>query len=1300
MIIPLEPTLEGLAERRFFSFARQVLDRQVDGDQERITALVEAETGCAPEVRELKGQCDEYTACVRVLGDLARLRWKLVESGHGLELHSPRPQDARTSAPREVRRRKEAIRNELRPRVQQQFADRHVRQFIRRLERPGASSRHQSVKALIADGAELQQRLLAGRQFRLDDPRRSKALRDAVRPYLQLVDAGVRDEHTGIALRDIWRYFRFTWSIPQTSIPGRSLLYLVRDAAHACHAVIGIAALSNCAVQLAPRDRAIGWSASGLTDALSTLFSAAEQRQVRQTDDPVLGMQGIYRWLRPGFAAADPSMETKRAALVRVFDWLHQGMSTAIGEIEPQGLATAEDLASPTQEVIDRLRHFSKEFAIRRQEALAGNGNDGDGTVGLDPAAGAAPVDDDVLNLEAKHASNAPVNNSRRMLVRKKRTFELARLLDAGRVLAANREALTDPATAFTAMERDEIRAAINTAMSAIKSRRIGTNLLEITTCGAIAPYNRMLGGKLVALLLLSPQVAADNNRRYGSEPAIIRSQVKNSRVVPDNTLVWLGTTSLFSHGSSQYERLRLPAGVIAPEQEEIRYRYLGETSGYGTVQFADETVRSLDAMMRRRRGYRDVNSVFGEGASPRMRKLRSGLDAIGFNANLTMIHHQGRRIYGVPLFPGAGAYLCGLDPGAPDYIRSPESLVDASERIAEFWRYRWLSRRLEHEDSWTALGETGPWLLSSTIPNRSSATPSGSSGDGDDADDGDGADDRHRANDEAELDFWRTLARGGPNAVSEGLSEKDFARLHLKTPLEDYLLDEARRGVSIVLTGNAGDGKTHLARTLQRRLGRYAERFVFEFDATAVMISGDVSPIVETWRRARHDGKGMVLAINQYPLHMLRPELRSALPAVSEAIEAQWRARLHVERSGASSDAGSVLLVDLSLRNPLSQQFAKSVLSKMLESAAIRRLATSHADPNFSLNFRCLSHPEVQTRLFNLFARVVSSGGRATIRELWILCARLLFGTSSNAGIPGSHQTWYSDRLFEQDPRFPMTASLVRVADPASVSHPQIDRRLEEPGGTRAIDWLVDGERPDVPPSPVAGVVASPQDRKRYRDRFTARKRRFYFEHAQGGEERVFALDDSSHGTFHGMLQTDANDAANLRFLIKAINRCYVPHDFDGMRDKLCLWIGHRLDEQPTKSFVASECVPLGRLVLSRPAPPAALRETLDYVPDHLLLGTGDRGDSISPDLSLRIDPELFDTLWAIKEGLPRHLINPGELNRLDTFIDRLRGAGPEPLHEFLIYNAEHVASCAVRLSADRTRYDHVGRLPAEGRS
>ena len=136
MIIPLEPNLEGLAERRFFSFARQMLDRQVEGDSDRISALVESETQRAVGLGELRGQCDEYKACVRVLGDLAQLRWQLVDSGYGLELHSPRPQDGRVSDAVQVQRRKEAIRNELRPRVVQQFANPSVRKFIRRAERP------------------------------------------------------------------------------------------------------------------------------------------------------------------------------------------------------------------------------------------------------------------------------------------------------------------------------------------------------------------------------------------------------------------------------------------------------------------------------------------------------------------------------------------------------------------------------------------------------------------------------------------------------------------------------------------------------------------------------------------------------------------------------------------------------------------------------------------------------------------------------------------------------------------------------------------------------------------------------------------------------------------------------------------------------------------------------------------------------------------------------------------------------------------------------------------------------------
>ena len=220
MMIPLEPKLEGLAERRFLSFARQVLDCQKAGDPVRISSLVESETMRASDLSDLEGQRDEYTACVRVLGDLAQLRWQLVESGYGIELHSPRPQDNRVADPVQSRRRKEAIRNELRPRVLQQFSDRNVRKFIQRMERPALSSKQKSIQQLIVVGSELQERLQAARKRPDDDPTRADMLRMAVQPYLQLVDAHSRDEHTGIRLCDIWRYFRYTWSIPQTPIPG------------------------------------------------------------------------------------------------------------------------------------------------------------------------------------------------------------------------------------------------------------------------------------------------------------------------------------------------------------------------------------------------------------------------------------------------------------------------------------------------------------------------------------------------------------------------------------------------------------------------------------------------------------------------------------------------------------------------------------------------------------------------------------------------------------------------------------------------------------------------------------------------------------------------------------------------------------------------------------------------------------------------------------------------------------------------------------------------------------------------
>lgn len=470
-------------------------------------------------------------------------------------------------------------------------------------------------------------------------------------------------------------------------------------------------------------------------------------------------------------------------------------------------------------------------------------------------------------------------------------------------------------------LAREDFGVALNTALTAAKSDRVGTNILEITASGAVAPYNHLLGGKLVALLLLSPEVADDDRRRYGDRPAIISSQLKNAERTKDCTLAWLNTTSLYAVGSSQYERLRLPAGIIAPDQPELRYRHLGDTEGYGTVQFSEETIEALQAARAERHQFRNINSIFGEGFSPKFRKLREGMMALGFNATVLMRHDQSRRMFAAPMWPEADAFLRGESNSRPAYIRAPQKFRDATERIADFWRRRWLASRLNHAPALAALRAATTWSLHEQIahlpmndrsvksrprkqpvavePEPSPTSAASVPGDASDS-----------------LRYWRELAQAGPEACADELTDEQLARLHIAQPLDDFLLEHARRGFSLVLTGNAGDGKTHLLRKLAPELEKLGAEV--ETDATAAMQPNDVSGILRRWRKAHREGRPFCLAANEYPLYLLRQSGKGFAPV--DGVERQCEHRLaYAELPTADEKAREkVLVVDLSLRNPV----------------------------------------------------------------------------------------------------------------------------------------------------------------------------------------------------------------------------------------------------------------------------------------------------------------------------------------------------------------------------------------------
>ncbi len=677
MIVPIYPPFDGEAAERFHEFATKLACAQRVCRTEDMLRALEAEMSWCHSAQGFGEKRLAYEACVRVLLDLARLRWRIVEQAHGFALEKRRERVGRRPTA-EIIDSKKTLRNELQPVVEEQRCQPAVLKFIHRMEADGRLGRR-SVRLLMTDGAELAARLAPARS--LEDGDRMAVLNDAIRPYLQEADRS-EDPTTGHQLREIWRYFRYSWSIPQVPTPGRQLLYLVRDGAHPAHPVMGIASLNNCPLEMGERrERYIGWHFTSIVER----FGSAVRRG--------------------------------KAALEEEVRWLERQLATSLAEIDWTNLVTAEEVEAPEDCVIQRLALRGQQFSASRETLLrkvAGSTREAFETDFRDDET-APPVDDDILKLEAKASVDERMHAARKHLVAKKRASGLSRLLLARRVIAQYRGELADPGFALAALEKDEVRSAINIVLEALKGRRAGANLLEITTCGAIAPYNRILGGKLVALLMLSPQIAADYRRRY-SEPSIISSQMKNRLVTRDNSLVYLGTTSLYAHGSSQYNRLHLPAGTIAPNQETIRYNAIGQTSGFGTVQFSSATSTAIERYLAHDEQFKEVNSVFGEGTSPKLRKLRMGLRKLGFDPHKLTQHRHHRLIYAVPLFPMAREWLQERTVELPDYVAVSGDCTDATERIVSYWRRRWLASRLHHrasmaalpQDSFVPLGENG----------------------------------------------------------------------------------------------------------------------------------------------------------------------------------------------------------------------------------------------------------------------------------------------------------------------------------------------------------------------------------------------------------------------------------------------------------------------------------------------------------------------------------------------------------------------------------------------------------------
>ncbi|PKO35861.1 MAG: hypothetical protein CVU34_01150 [Betaproteobacteria bacterium HGW-Betaproteobacteria-7] len=990
-----------------------------------------------------------------------------------------------------------------------------------------------------------------------------------------------RDEFTNIRLIDIWRYFRHSWSTRYRSSPGRNLFYLVRDAAQPNHPVIGITALGNTVMQLTPRDLALGWTLEGM-----------------------LGLCG-----RGEFTDSEV-LRALRGRLEQDFEQIYRDDLPVARRIDH----------SVDDETLSRLAVIEQDSIRDRTDSLKGDDENANKRV------------EDLAPERLVHLTKTP-------LFRSKRARATREILRAYRTIATWRCSLRDLAAT------DYGTWALNVALKQIKKRYSATSMMELTVCGAVAPYNHLLGGKLVCLMMMSPRVVNDYRERYEGMVSIIASQMAGRPISKEPHLAFLGTTSLYTDHSSQYNRVKLPPGTVPGQSSSIEYTQLGRTEGFGSPNLSAETELGLAAIAEAAVGFRNVNFVFGEGQSPKLRQLREGFTGLGLNQTNLLQHGSPRIIYGVPLVKNLPRVLLGIDE-EPTYAIDP-SEAGAEQSIGSYWIQRWLASRLDHLPSLEAVAKSTPLTerVSRLIPER----PADSAPQGQlpfRTVKGDRIDMQTEIMTDERLQFIRLLYRN-ESAFSDHVSLTRLKELNIKTNLEEVVRKVVRNGGSVVITGNAGDGKTHAILLMRKEL-KGAEVVTDASELTS-------ADIAARWQLARDEKRPFCIAINEGPLVDLVREHRQTQPWL-EDIRGQllrlvgYKPLESLQTGDAENwkpSAGEPVIVDLSHRRVLSADLIAAIIEKLTDDHWYQGCSKCRANTTCAVTYnRTMLRSELpRQRMVKLLTTVGKTGAKVTFREALAFVSYALFAGKTCEELKElgtSEETRYYWNAFEGEGA--IFELLSRGIDPLKQTNPQIDENLWR-GIFNPSDFVGNSMLPALQRN--LDELAE-REQRNLADEFTALKRRWYFEHKEG-----HLLDFSeANRLFEELQDTSVAMAIRLSRLITLINRWW-NRGGESKGDALRLWT--RLSYQPrsrSQAMVSGLAVNRNRLRLYKQELAPVLRKAFGEQPTgHLLLASAD-----DPRFArLVVDTELL-------EGLLHGSIADGQSEisrRLGQFNDTLSQYG-----------------------------------------
>tara|TARA_Y200000002_G_scaffold63243_1_gene48292 strand:- start:16576 stop:18522 length:1947 start_codon:yes stop_codon:yes gene_type:complete len=471
-----------------------------------------------------------------------------------------------------------------------ELSEKGIYNFINSLEFPQIhNNKKVSIFSIIEDGQDLHQQLKKIKKIENKEEKIS-AIKEIIQPEIEFPNAKDKCDVTGISTNSIWKYFRYGWTLPQKSIPARTLQFMVRNKAMKNKPVMGIGSLTNAVLNLNDRDKKIG---------------------------------------------LNPRENLKRISESKEFYELFRSNSTKVLKNALQNTRSDDfdlDLQKDDESKISLMKYHLDKLQELRNEELSGK----------------IKKSDNVTARNIPKLENGQFDwkkRSEQALFKLKRATKIYEILSSRKFFSENNyEDIKDDI--YSSSDSGEIKngalySAVYVVNNLIKGDVLSENIFDLNVCGGIQPFSPLLAGKLVALSIFSSEIRNELSSRYKDMESEIASSTAGRAFIRQIKPLGFTTTSLYETGSSQYNRLYFENSKTKYKWEEI-----GMSEGSSNVYFSSKLSAILTSYLKKHKGFTRSNAIFGEGAGAAFRKINEAMRLMGIDSSIILNHKSKRIIY------------------------------------------------------------------------------------------------------------------------------------------------------------------------------------------------------------------------------------------------------------------------------------------------------------------------------------------------------------------------------------------------------------------------------------------------------------------------------------------------------------------------------------------------------------------------------------------------------------------------------------------------------------------------------